>query len=81
MFFTDISQHEINGTNHMRAATALPEETQNGKLSNTHTMLKSTLKMLLVEDGGGEKEKQELRISWEAENKDEHWDHWGREEV
>lgn len=40
MFFTDISQHEINGTNHMRAATALPEEAQNGKISNTHTMLK-----------------------------------------
>lgn len=41
----------------------------------------STLKMLLVEDGdgGGGKEKQELRISWGAENNDKHWgNHWGR---
>lgn len=39
---------------------------------------RSTLKTLLVEDGGGGKEKQELRISWGAENNDEHWgDHWG----
>lgn len=40
--------------------------------------------MLLVEDedGGGGEEKWELKISWGAENSDEHWgDHWGREGV
>lgn len=39
--------------------------------------------MLLVEDGnGGGEKKGELRISWGAENNNEHWgNHWGREEV